>query len=48
VAAAGVGEQLVEQIATARVIPQVMVRVADCQAGLEDLFHIPGEIVPLA
>ena len=37
VAAAGVGEQLVEQIAVLRVVPEVVVRVADRQLRLDDL-----------
>ena len=48
VAAAGVGQQLVEQVAAARMVPEVMVGIADRQAGLEDVFHIPPEIVTLA
>ncbi len=36
VAAVGIGEQVVEQIAPARAIPQMMVRIDDRQIGLED------------
>ena len=39
VAAAGVAQQLVEEIAPARMIPQVMVRIADRQRGLENLLQ---------
>ena len=47
VAAAGIGEQLVEQIAVAVAIPQVMMRVDDLERGLEDLLlplRPPGRI----
>ena len=35
---AGVGQQLVEQVAVAVAVPQVVVRVADRQLGLDDVF----------
>jgi hypothetical protein len=38
VAAAGIGEQLVEEIAVIVTVPQVMVRVDDLEAGLDDFF----------
>jgi hypothetical protein len=37
VAGIDVGQELVKQIAAARVVPQVMVRVDDRQFGFEDL-----------
>ena len=39
VAAARVGEQFVEQIASAGMVPEMMVRIADGQLGLENFFH---------
>ena len=39
-AAARVAQQLVEEIAPARMIPQVMVRIADRQRGLQDLLQL--------
>jgi hypothetical protein len=38
-AAAGVGPQFLHHVAVVRAIPQVVVRVADDQAGLEYLLH---------
>ena len=35
---AGIGQQLVEQVAVAVAVPQVVVRVADRQIGVDDLF----------
>ena len=45
VAAVGVGEQIVEQVAPALAIPQVMMRIDDRQVGLEDRLLAPGEPV---
>ena len=45
-AAAGVGQQLVEQVAAAGMVPQVMVRIADRQRGLEDVFHQRAPAAP--
>ena len=45
----GVGQQLVEEVATARMVPEMVVRVADGPLGLEDLFqHFPAGLYPLA
>ena len=46
VPAARVGEQLVDQVAAAGMVPQVMVRVADRQVGLEDvLLHLREPLI---
>ena len=45
VAAAGVAQQVGEQVAMGREIPQVMVRVDDCQIRLEDRFRRLGQPV---
>src|SRR5437660_12884810 len=37
-AAVGIGEQLVKQVAPAGAIPQMMMRIDDWQRGLEDFF----------
>ena len=44
VAAAGVRQQLVDEVAAAGMVPEVVVRVADGPLGLEDLFHTPASI----
>jgi hypothetical protein len=44
VARAGVGDQLVQQVAMVGMVPQVMVRIDDRQVGLEDrLLRALGE-----
>jgi hypothetical protein len=46
VTATGIGQQLVQQVAPAGMVPQVMVRVADGPRGLEDLFHDARDCTP--
>ena len=43
VTAVGIGQQLVEQIAPAGAVPEMMVRIDDRQLGLEDRFLAPVE-----
>ena len=45
VAAVGIGEQVVEQVAPVLAVPQVMMRIDDRQVGLEDRLRAPGEPV---
>ena len=43
VAAADVGQDLIEQVAPARAVPQVVVRVDDALRGVEDLLLARGQ-----